>query len=119
MDSPAIPVLLIAGGPGHQASRSAPRSRRYAKSADHVASADKIGFRHLWGQAKREEREALLESLDAGALFDSQLAPPVLRLGLPFVPMAVSPAWFDWPALPDLFPVSFPGVKTSRDSFSR
>ena len=31
--------------------------------------------------------------------------------------MAVSPGWFDWPALPDLFPVSFPGVKTSRDSF--
>ena len=27
------------------------------------------------------------------------------------------PDWFDWPALPDLFPVSFPGVKTSRDGF--
>ena len=25
--------------------------------------------------------------------------------------------WHDWPSLPDLFPVSFPGVKTSRDSF--
>ena len=25
--------------------------------------------------------------------------------------------WPDWPSLPDLFPVSFPGVKTSRDSF--
>ena len=24
---------------------------------------------------------------------------------------------FDWPALPDLFPVSFPGVQTCRDSF--
>ena len=31
--------------------------------------------------------------------------------------MAVSEHWFDWPALPDLFPVSFPGVKTSRDGF--
>ena len=29
----------------------------------------------------------------------------------------MSPDWFDWPALPDLFPVSFPGVKTSRDGF--
>jgi len=28
---------------------------------------------------------------------------------------ATSAGWFDWPALPDLFPVSFPGVKTSRD----
>ena len=25
--------------------------------------------------------------------------------------------YFDWPTLPDLFPVSFPGVKTSRDGF--
>ena len=31
--------------------------------------------------------------------------------------MAVSEDWFDWPALPDLFPTSFPGVKTSRDAF--
>ena len=42
---------------------------------------------------------------------------PDLRLGLPFKPTAVSADWFDWPALPDLFPVSFPGVKTSRDGF--
>jgi len=40
---------------------------------------------------------------------------PLLPLGLPFAETAVSPDWFDWPALPDLFPVSFPGVKTSRD----
>ena len=31
--------------------------------------------------------------------------------------MAVSEDWFAWPSLPDLFPVSFPGVKTSRDGF--
>ena len=30
---------------------------------------------------------------------------------------AVSADWFDWPTLPDLFPVSFPGVQTKRDSF--
>ena len=30
---------------------------------------------------------------------------------------AVSAGWFDWPSLPDLFPVSFPGVQTKRDSF--
>ena len=38
-------------------------------------------------------------------------------MGLPFKPAPVSEGWFDWPALPDLFPVSFPGVKTSRDGF--
>ena len=40
---------------------------------------------------------------------------PVRPLGLPFVRTAVSADWFDWPALPDLFPVSFPGVHTGRD----
>ena len=34
-----------------------------------------------------------------------------------FFPDGVSAEWFDWPALPDLFPVSFPGVKTNRDPF--
>ena len=83
------------------------------RKADH-ALADTIGFRHLWGQAKREE---LMETAEAEPddLYDS--IEPVLPLGLPFVQTAVSEGWFDWPALPNLFPVSFPGVKTSRDGF--
>ena len=78
------------------------------------APAGEIAFRHLWGQAKREE---LLESSEAepDALYES--VEPVLPLGLPFAPMRVSENWFDWPALPALFPTAFPGVKTSRDSF--
>ena len=31
--------------------------------------------------------------------------------------MVISEGWSDCPSLPELFPVSFPGVKTSRDSF--
>ena len=42
---------------------------------------------------------------------------PVLPLGLPFATMAVNGDWQDWPSLPELFPASFPGIKTSRDSF--
>ena len=42
---------------------------------------------------------------------------PILPLGLPFVQTAVSEEWFEWPTLPELFPVSFPGVQTSRDGF--
>ena len=42
---------------------------------------------------------------------------PSLRLGLPFKPTSVSEEWFEWPKLVDLFPKSFPGVKTSRDAF--
>ncbi len=30
---------------------------------------------------------------------------------------SASEDWFDWPSLPDLFPVSFPGVQTKRDQF--
>ena len=78
------------------------------------APTGEVSFRHLWGQAKCEE---LLETAEAepGTLYES--VKPVLPLGLPFVQTAVSEDWFDWPALPDLFPVSFPGVKTSRDRF--
>ena len=83
------------------------------RKADH-ATAGEVGFRHLWGPAKRE---GLLETAETepGALYEWIV--PVLPLGLPFVQTAVSADWFDWPALPDLFPVSFPGVKTSRDGF--
>ena len=83
------------------------------RKGDH-APAVAVGFRHLWGQAKHVELMATAETAPS-TLYDS--IEPVLPLGLPFVPMAVSEDWFGWPALPDLFPVSFPGVKTSRDGF--
>ena len=73
-----------------------------------------VEFRHLWGQAKRTE---LLETAESESASLYGTVEPVLPLGLPFVRTAVSSDWFDWPSLPDLFPVSFPGVKTSRDGF--
>ncbi len=83
------------------------------RKADH-APAEAVGFRHLWGQTKREE---LLETAEAepGTLYDD--VSPLLPLGLPFVQTAVSEDWFEWPALPDLFPVNFSGVNTNRDAF--
>ncbi|MDE0514653.1 MAG: hypothetical protein OXI88_23085 [Gammaproteobacteria bacterium] len=83
------------------------------RKADHVPT-EEIGFRHLWGQAKREE---LIETEETEPDKLYEVVKPVLPLGLPFVQTAVSEDWFNWPTLPDLFPVSFPGVKTSRDSF--
>ncbi len=70
-------------------------------------------------QARAEERRAaLLESLDSPQLDAGYTTLEMnLRLGLPFRPATVSEDWFGWPAVPDLFPVSFPGVKTSRDGF--
>ena len=83
------------------------------RKIDH-APAESVGFRHLWGQAKRGELTATAEALP-DALYEKIESD--LRLGLPFKPMTVSDEWFDWPALPALFPVSFPGVQTKRDSF--
>ena len=79
-----------------------------------LAPAGEVGFRHLWGQTKRAE---LLQTAEAppDALYND--VSPVLPLGLPFTQTAVNKDWFDWPALPDLFPVSFAGVQTGRDGF--
>ena len=83
------------------------------RKVDHEPAAS-VGFRHLWGQSKPAELTATAQT-EPDTLY-SEVA-PLLPLGLPFAEIAVSPDWFDWPALPDLFPVSFPGVQTKRDSF--
>ena len=83
------------------------------RRASHVP-ARQVDFRHLWGQSKHvelvETAESAPDSLYSGVV-------PLLSLGLPFAELAVSDGWPDWPSLPDLFPTSFPGVKTSRDGF--
>ena len=83
------------------------------RKANHAPAAN-VQFRNLWGRAKLD---LLTETAEAepAALYDA--IEPVLPLGLPFAPVAVSPAWFEWPALPELFAVSFPGVKSGRDPF--
>ena len=83
------------------------------RNADHSPTKS-VGFRHLWGQTKLEQLDKTAET--APETLYENVSPP-LPLGLPFAPIAVGEGWHDWPALPDLFPVSFPGVKTSRDSF--
>jgi len=78
----------------------------------------KLLYRDL-DQARAEERRtALLESL-SNAQSEGQYTGlrPALHLGLPFKPRLVGESYLTWPLLPDLFPVSFPGVKTSRDDF--
>ena len=83
------------------------------RKADHAPTTT-VGFRHLWGQKKREELTATA-AVPPDDLYDS--VEPNLSLGLPFAQTAVSAGWAGWPSLPDLFPTSFPGVKTSRDPF--
>ena len=83
------------------------------RKADH-APAESVGFRHLWGQTKLTQLTETVEAEPATLYGDIE---PVLPLGLPFAEVAVNRSWSEWPSLPDLFPTSFPGVKTSRDSF--
>ncbi len=83
------------------------------RTSDH-APVREVDFRHLWGPAKREKLNETAE-VEPAALYGN--IEPVLPLGLPFVQTAVSEDWFDWPSLPELFPASFPGVKTDRDGF--
>ena len=83
------------------------------RRADHVP-AQQVDFRHLWGHSKHSE---LVETAESAPDDLYGGVAPLLHLGLPFADLRVSAGWQDWPALPDLFPTSFPGVKTSRDGF--
>ena len=78
------------------------------------APTNTVGFRHLWGQTKREELTDTAETAPE-TIYD--VVSPNLTLGLPFTPMVASYSWFDWPSLTDLFSANFPGAKTNRDSF--
>jgi hypothetical protein len=73
-----------------------------------------IQFRHLWGKRKRAE---LLASFNEPRKKIYTRLKPLLEVGLPFLPTRTDSGYFKWPLLTELFPVSFPGVKTSRDDF--
>jgi hypothetical protein len=73
---------------------------------------DTVKFRHFWGRRKREQ---LLEALDEEK-FPYQVIRPSLELGLTFFPGTADTGYLAWPRLSELFPISVPGVKTSRDN---
>ena len=89
-----------------------------SKSSATPSTRKRVWYRDFHHARADQRRQALLDSLDAPAIDSGySVLEPSLRLGLPFKPMAVSEGWFDWPALPDLFPVSFQGAETGRDVF--
>ncbi len=69
-------------------------------------------------QARADARRAaLLESLKTPHFKDHYVAlKPAIEIGIPFKPRTFGVDYISWPLLNDLFPVSFPGVKTSRDN---
>lgn len=74
---------------------------------------DRVNYREWWGASKRADLEAAAVKAPEGYLSHE----PVLALGLPLRPAQVAEGYLSWPKIPELFPVSFPGVKTSRDDF--
>ena len=45
------------------------------------------------------------------------MSSPCYRWGCHWYERRLGEEYFDWPTLPELFPVSFPGVNTARDGF--
>jgi hypothetical protein len=94
----AITLLVLSGS---KKSKDGPRCRS-------------LEFRHLWGKAKHAELNRNASGRERAHY--ENLEPPV-GLGYPFFPIQADAHYFTWPLLPDLFPVSFPGVQTCRDEF--
>ena len=89
-----------------------------SKSGTDASARGRVLYRDFDQARAADRRQAMLGSLDAPGIDSGySVLNPSLRLGLPLKPAAVSEDWFDWPSLPDLFPVSFPGVQTSRAGF--
>ena len=79
---------------------------------------DRILYRDFDQAKAGERRQSLIDSLDATEIDAGYAAiEPELELGLPFKPTEVSDDWATWPSLPELFPMSFQGVQTGRDTF--
>lgn len=74
-----------------------------------------VRYRDFWGKDKRAELAAIADQPEptTGPAYETLLPNPTL--GLPFKPRAVAAEYLTWPTLPEVFPASFPGVKTSRD----
>jgi hypothetical protein len=69
-----------------------------------------VAFRHFWGKEKLAELSVATERKgDYSSLL------PTAPMGLTLMPAVVLGGYHGWPLLPELLPVSFPGVKTSRD----
>jgi hypothetical protein len=83
------------------------------RKSDHATSKS-VQFRNLWGNEKRAELLANAVGQRGAEYTGLQ---PIIDLGAPFTVGLTNADYAKWPLLPDLFPVSFPGVKTSRDAF--
>jgi hypothetical protein len=77
-------------------------------------STDSVKYRDIWGVTKWQQ---LVESQEQNDQSLYKVVKPAIALGLPLKPRKFAEAYTTYPKLPELFPTSFPGVKTSRDNF--
>ncbi|MCW3096970.1 MAG: Adenine specific methyltransferase [Chthonomonadaceae bacterium] len=81
------------------------------RRSSHLVGSVHIHFREFWGKDKLVQIGLACQG--TGPAYQT-IAPPV-EIGLPFSPASASVTYLSWLKLPELFPESFPGVKTSRD----
>ena len=81
-----------------------------AEGPTHIAP--QLHLRNVWGSTKLShlDREAKRETEPSYDAIN-----PAPALGLPFADRIHSAAYTSWPRLTELFPITFPGIKTSRD----
>ncbi len=77
-----------------------------------------VRYRDMHQARAADRRAALTASIDRENIESNYLTLlPSNDLGLPFKPKSVGEYYPLWPLLPELFPVSFPGIQTGRDEF--
>ncbi|MGB8481163.1 MAG: type ISP restriction/modification enzyme [Acidobacteriaceae bacterium] len=74
-----------------------------------------VQYRDFEDARASDRRSHLLASVHDDASY--RTLDPNPMLGLPFKPRRVEVDYLAWPRLPELFPVSFSGIKTARDTF--
>ncbi len=87
-------------------------------SAHKVPKQARVYYRDFEAARASERRKNLRESASLKNINENynKLMPNV-QIGYPLKPAQVAEEYLSWPQLPELFPVSFPGVNTSRDEF--
>ena len=83
------------------------------RKASHT-SVETVEIRNLWGASIRA---VLVDGKDSEPVALYTPVEPTLALGLPFAELSFDEHYPNWPLLSELLPISFPGVKTSRDEF--
>ena len=79
---------------------------------DRPAPGADVVQREWWGAGKLATLAAAVDDLDA---IGYATLTPQLALGRAFTAHSTTPAYSEWPSLPELFPFSVSGVQTKRD----